>query len=342
MSIKVIVTRDFDHMSELAAAVVIEDMQKNLSKKSSYVLGLATGNSPTGLYKHLAKAANAGKIDSSKLISFNLDEYVGLPGENAQQRALHKESYGFFMIQEFFGLMQNKFQETNVPWGTLIDQSVFEAEMKANPNDWELQGADKGKAVVIKHDAKSAYLRWIRKEILDGYAEKIAKRGGIDLHIIGVGGRGHVGFHEAGVPFEGNQVILIKLDENTISNAVADQHFACKEDSPLYAVSMGAELVYKAKTVLLVANGKRKAEPLADALLMEPDCSVPISYGHKLGKDGGQMIFVIDHLAAAKVLEKADQIRRRGIEVEDRSSQSASVPVANLQFFRNPETGSMN
>jgi len=137
MSIKVIVTRDFDHMSEIAASIAVDDMQKNLSQKASYVLGLATGNSPTGLYKHLAKAANAGKIDSSKMISFNLDEYVGLPGENPQQRTLHRESYGFFMIQEFFGLLTNKFQEVNVPWGTLVDQAVFEAEMKANPGDWE-------------------------------------------------------------------------------------------------------------------------------------------------------------------------------------------------------------
>ena len=152
-----------------------------------------------------------------------------------------------------------------------IEQAKLEAELKANPGDWELQGSDKGKAVVIRRDAESDYLRWIRKEILDGYADKIARRGGIDLHVIGVGGRGHVGFHEAGVPFQDNQVILIKLDDDTISNAVTDGHFSSKEESPLYAVSMGAELIYRAKTVLLLANGKRKADAVADALLMEPD-----------------------------------------------------------------------
>jgi len=328
-------------MSEVAAGLVVEDIRQKLVSKPSYVLGLATGNSPTGLYKHLAKAANSGKIESSKIISFNLDEYIGLPGVNPQQRALHKESYSFFMIQELFGLLQNKFREINVPWGTLIDQSVFEAELKANPDDWEMQGSDKGKAVVIKRDAKSGYLRWIRKEIQNAYAEKIAGYGGIDLHVIGVGGRGHVGFHEAGVPFEGNQVLLVKLDDNTIENAVTDGHFSSKQDCPLYAVSMGAELVYKAKTVLLLANGKRKADAVVDTLLMEPDCSVPISYGHILSQKGGRMIFVIDCLAAAKVLEQADQVRKRGIELEDRSSQHASVAVSSLHFFRNPETGRM-
>lgn len=338
---KVIITNDFDHMSEVAAELLVEDISLKLASAQSYVLGLATGNSPTGLYKHLAKAANSGKIDSSKIISFNLDEYIGLPGENAQQRALHKESYSYFMVQELFGLLHHKFREVNVPWGTLVEQEVFEAELKANPGDWASQGIDKGKAIVIRKDAKSDYLRWIRRDILDAYEEKIAGCGGIDLHVIGVGGRGHVGFHEAGVPFEGNRMLLIKLDEDTINNAVIDGHFRNREESPLYAVSMGAELIYKAKTVLLLASGRRKVDAVADALLMQPDCSVPISYGHKLAQSGGRMIFVIDRLAAAKVLEKADQVRKRGIELEDRSSEKTAVSVASLQFSRNAATGHM-
>ncbi len=341
MPFKVIVTRDFDHMSEVAAGLVVEDGNRRLASRPSYVLGLATGNSPTGLYKHLAKAANAGRIDPSRVVSFNLDEYIGLPGENAQQRALHRESYSFFMVQELFGLLQTKFRETNVPWGTLIEQGKLEAELEANPGDWELQGSDKGKAVVIRRDARSDYLRWVRKEILDGYAEKIARCGGIDLHVVGVGGRGHVGFHEAGVPFRDNRVILIKLDDNTIGNAVADGHFASREESPQYAVSMGAELVYEAKTVLLLANGTRKAAAIADALFMEPDCSVPISFGHVLSRNGGRMIFVVDRLAAAGFLDRADRLREKGIEVQDLSGQQASAPVAGLQFSRNPETGLM-
>jgi len=336
---KVIITRDFDQMSEVAAGLVIEDVRRKLASRSVYVLGLATGNSPTGLYKYLAKAANAGTIDASKIVSFNLDEYIGLPGENPQQRALHKESYSYFMIQELFGLLHDKFRETNVPWGTLIDQTILEAELKANPMDWEMQGDGQGKAVVIKQDAKSSFLRAIRTGILDAYASKIDGYGGIDLHVIGVGGKGHVGFHEAGVPFDNNPMLLIKLDGDTIENAVTDGHFASRHDCPQYAVSMGAELVYKAKTVLLLANGARKADAVVDALRMEPDYSVPISYGHTLSRKGGTMIFVIDRLAAAKVLEIADEVRERGIELEDMSMRRASVSVSDLQFFRNPETG---
>ena len=98
MSLTVMVTRDFEHMSEVAAQIVVRDVNDTLETRGGCVMGLATGNTPTGLYKHLARAVNRGEVNSSKIVSFNLDEYVGLPGENAQQRALHPESYGFFMV----------------------------------------------------------------------------------------------------------------------------------------------------------------------------------------------------------------------------------------------------
>ena len=298
-------------------ARLIENIRPVLQNKDTYTLGLATGNSPTGLYKHLARAANEGLFDSSRIQSFNLDEYVGLPGENVQQRALHPESYGFFMIQELFGLLRRKFKETNVPWGTLIDQAKLISELEANPADWRAEGADKGKAIIINPEAKSEYLRWIRTSILDAYAEKISGYGGIDLHIVGVGGRGHVAFHESGIPFEGNGMLLVKLDDNTVENAVNDGHFMSREESPSYAISMGAELVYQARTVILLANGTRKMEPIAESLLNDPTPLVPISYGKIYAKQGGRMLYVIDRAAAEKVLQNADAVRRQGIEIED-------------------------
>ena len=319
MSFKVIITRDFDHMSEFAAQIVIKDIKNTLYNKDTYVLGLATGNTPTGLYKHFATAANAGAIDCSKIESFNLDEYVGLPGENAQQRAMHPESYSFFMVQELFGRLETKFKETNVPWGTLIAQERLLKELNANPDDWEEQGTDKGKAIVIKANAQSEYLAWIREEILDAYWKKIVRKGGIDLQVIGVGGRGHVAFHESGIPFEGNKMLLVKLDENTVANAVKDGHFSSKEQSPWYAISMGVELVYSAKTVLLLANGARKVDPVAESLLNDPTPLVPISYGQIFSKRGGTMIYVIDKTGAKKVLENANKISQRGIEIENMS-----------------------
>jgi len=335
MSFKVIITRDFNHMSETASRIVVEDIRR----KPEYIIGLATGNSPTGLYKHLAKAANAGDFDSALVTSFNLDEYVGLPGENAQQRTLHPESYSFFMVQELFGFLRKKFGSTYVPWGTLVDQAVLSYEMESHPEDWEEQGADKGKAIVISQEANSDYLRWIRKDILDVYRDRIRLSGGIDLHIVGVGGRGHVGFHEAGIPFEKNEMLLVKLDKNTVENAVADGHFERREESPQYAISMGASLIYQAKTVLLLANGSRKTEPVIESLLMESDCSVPISYGHILSGNGGRMIYLLDRAAAEGVIRNRDLLQERGVEIEDISGGEALVKVEDLHFRRDPEIG---
>ena len=319
MTIKVIITKDFNHMSEVAAEIVKDIINKTLKEKDEFVFGLATGNSPTGMYKQFAKMSNNGEIDSNRIRSFNLDEYVGLPGENAQQRALHPESYSYFMIQEFFSLLDKKFIETSVPWGCLIDQQKLIKELEANKDDWSELGTDKGKSVAIKEDAKSEYLRWIHKEVIKGYVQKIQSAGGIDLHIIGVGGRGHVAFHESGIPFEGSDVLLVKLDDNTVENAVSDGHFSKKEDSPLYAISMGAELVYKAKTIVLLAYGARKTGPVAESLLNDPTPDVPISYGQIFSDKGGNLIYVLDKLAGEELLAKKDVLEQKGIVIEIRN-----------------------
>lgn len=316
MPIKVVVTRDFEHMSETAADLVKKEVVQTLNKKREFVLGLATGSSPTGLYKHLARSANAGEFDSRRIRSFNLDEYVGLPGENAQQRVMHPESYCYFMIQEFFGLLTRKFMESSLPYGCLVDQKQLISELKAHPEDWREVGADAGRSIVIKANAGSEYLAWVRKSILDGYARKIQKAGGIDLQIIGVGGRGHVAFHEAGIPFKGSRVMLVRLDDNTVANAVADGHFSSEKECPRYAVTMGAELVYQARTVVLLASGKRKAEPVAESLLGHPAPDVPISYGQKYAQKGGNLIYVVDQIAGQGLLAHKKGLEQKGIKIK--------------------------
>ena len=319
MTIKVIITKDFNHMSEIAAVVVKDIIIQTLKEKEEFVFGLATGNSPTGMYKNLAKMVNSGELDSNRIRSFNLDEYVGLPGENEQQRALHPESYCFFMIQEFFGLLNKKFIETSVPFGCLIDQKKLIQELDGHPDDWSALGTDAGKSIAFKEKMTSEYLTWVRDSILNAYVKKIEKAGGIDLHIIGVGGRGHVAFHESGIPFEGSTVMLVKLDDNTIKNAVADGHFPTEDDSPNYAISMGAELVYKAKTVLLLANGARKTGPIGESLLKDPTPEVPISYGQIYSNNGGNLIYVIDEIAGQELLAKRDVLEQKGIVIEIRN-----------------------
>lgn len=314
MPITVYVTDDFEHMSKLGANIAKAHIAQTLKQKDEAVLGLATGNSPTGLYRHLAQAANAGQVDSSRIRSFNLDEYVGLPGENAQQRVLHRESYCSFMIEHLFGRLGRKFIESSVPYGTLIEQGELVKELGAHPKDWHEEGTGAGRSIVIKPAPSSPYLAWIRTEILDAYAQKIKRAGGIDIQIIGVGGRGHVAFHESGIPFAQSTMLLVKLDDNTVANAVADGHFSSIGESPCYAISMGAELVYEAGVVLLLASGQRKAMPVARSLLDEPTPKVPISYGQIYSARGGKLYYVVDAVAAKDLLSSRATLENKGVE----------------------------
>lgn len=324
MGITIYITDDFEAMSSLAAEIATARIRTVLEQKPQAVLGLATGNSPTGLYKHLARAANEGEFDPGRCRSFNLDEYVGLPGGNPQQRVMHPESYAFFMIQELFSLLKRKFASSEVPCGSLVEQKRLVSELRAHPEDWYEQGTDKGRSIVIGKAPASGYLGWIRKEILDGYAARIRRAGGIDLQIIGVGGRGHVAFHESGIPFKGSTVMLVKLDDDTVNNAVADGHFTSVKDSPRYAISMGAELVYRAKAVLLLANGERKVEPVARSLLDEPSPEIPISYGQIYAARGGELVYVLDRVAGRELLAHEKTLKAKGVTLKVEKSLAAA------------------
>jgi glucosamine-6-phosphate deaminase len=132
-------------------------------------------------------------------------------------------------------------------------------------------------------------------------------------------------------------MLLVKLDDDTVANAVQDGHFPSREKSPQYAISMGAELVYKARKVVLLANGKRKTGPIAESIFGKVTFDVPISYGQQYAAGGGNMIYVLDQDAAADVLARQRDIRARGYEVIDMRGKPYEK-VESLVFARNPIT----
>ena len=82
--------------------------------KPDSVLGLATGSSPLGTYKQLIEWYEKGDIDFSKVVSENLDEYVGLDGASDQ-------SYRYFMNKNFFEHINIDINNTFVPNGCAVD-----------------------------------------------------------------------------------------------------------------------------------------------------------------------------------------------------------------------------
>jgi len=88
---EVIIKRDAQEVSLEAAAI----FRRQLQEKPDSVLGLATGSTPVALYRRLVAMTQEGDLDLSHATTFNLDEYVGLPGS-------HPHGYAAFMRQNLF------------------------------------------------------------------------------------------------------------------------------------------------------------------------------------------------------------------------------------------------
>jgi len=88
---KVITVKNYHEISIKAAQLVADQ----ITNKKNSVLGLATGQTPIGMYQELINMFKRGEIDFSDVITFNLDEYYGLS-------PAHPQSYHYFMWDTFF------------------------------------------------------------------------------------------------------------------------------------------------------------------------------------------------------------------------------------------------
>ena len=93
---RVIIEPDYEKLSQWAAEYVINKINAaQPTAEKPFVLGLPTGSSPIGMYKALVKANQEGRVSFKHVLTFNMDEYVGLPVE-------HPESYHSFMATNLF------------------------------------------------------------------------------------------------------------------------------------------------------------------------------------------------------------------------------------------------
>ena len=93
---RLIIEKDYAKLSEWAAEHVVERINAfNPTPDRKFVLGLPTGSSPEGMYACLVKANKEGRVSFKNVITFNMDEYVGLPES-------HPESYHSFMARNLF------------------------------------------------------------------------------------------------------------------------------------------------------------------------------------------------------------------------------------------------
>lgn len=120
---EIIIAETYEDMSRLAADMI----ERQLMRKPSSVLGLATGSTPVGLYKELVRRHKQQGLDFSKVITFNLDEYLDLPPS-------HPQSYRHFMNENLFNHINVDPKNIHVPYGHAGEVEEFcewyEAEIK--------------------------------------------------------------------------------------------------------------------------------------------------------------------------------------------------------------------
>jgi glucosamine-6-phosphate deaminase len=84
-----------DASSYLAKYIIDRINQFAPTPSKPFVLGLPTGSSPEGVYGKLIEAYKEGKVSFKNVVTFNMDEYIGLKPSNQQ-------SYHYFMFNKFF------------------------------------------------------------------------------------------------------------------------------------------------------------------------------------------------------------------------------------------------
>ena len=112
---RVIIEPDYQALSQWAANYVAAKINAaNPTPEKPFVLGCPTGSSPLGMYKALVELNKQGKVSFRNVVTFNMDEYVGLPEE-------HPESYHSFMWNNFFNHIDIKKENVHILNGNAED-----------------------------------------------------------------------------------------------------------------------------------------------------------------------------------------------------------------------------
>ncbi|MGL5055969.1 MAG: glucosamine-6-phosphate deaminase [Fusobacteriaceae bacterium] len=97
-----------------AVEVANKILAANPTPEKPFVLGLPTGGTPIAMYKKLIEFYNAGILSFENVVTFNMDEYVGLEPSNEQ-------SYHYFMYENFFNHINIKKENINILDGMAVD-----------------------------------------------------------------------------------------------------------------------------------------------------------------------------------------------------------------------------
>ena len=112
---RVIIEKDAKNVGIWASRYIADKINAHAAKSTKpFVLGLPTGGTPLTTYAELVKLNKAGEVSFANVVTFNMDEYVGLPES-------HPESYHSFMWSNFFNHIDIKKENVNILNGNAED-----------------------------------------------------------------------------------------------------------------------------------------------------------------------------------------------------------------------------
>ncbi|MDD2491878.1 MAG: glucosamine-6-phosphate deaminase [Bacteroidales bacterium] len=112
---RLIIQNSYEQISHWAAAYIVKRIKEfEPTPDKPFILGLPTGSTPYGTYKELIRLYKKGTVSFRNVVTFNMDEYIGIPKE-------HPQSYYTFMWDNFFRHIDIKPENANILNGNALD-----------------------------------------------------------------------------------------------------------------------------------------------------------------------------------------------------------------------------
>lgn len=112
---RLVIQPDYEHLAKWTASYIARKIElSKATPEKPFVLGLPTGSSPLGVYSELISLYKLGKVSFKNVVTFNMDEYVGLSPD-------HPESYHYFMWSNFFNHIDIHKENVNILDGLTKD-----------------------------------------------------------------------------------------------------------------------------------------------------------------------------------------------------------------------------